>query len=214
MTIDLDALAARLEAADPLSRRLRLFAAMVASPEAGDRALAVCAGRGEEPGRILELVLQAFLFAGFPRLINSLRAYRHHFGAEVGTGAARSQSQEDIDRWRERGEALFRRIYDRHADRVLGDLDHYHEDLRDWIVVDAYGKILGRPALDAAERELAAVTALVVSGDLLQLSSHIRGALHCGARAAELEIALEAAADFSSEERLRRAREVLLKILG
>ncbi|MCB9832308.1 MAG: carboxymuconolactone decarboxylase family protein [Planctomycetes bacterium] len=200
----------RLEAAPALARRLILFAAMVHSPEAGDRALAVCAARAEDRGRVLELVLQAFLFAGFPRLINCLRAYRRHF--EGSTPEPRSQAQADIDRWRARGEELFRRIYDKHADRVLADLDHFHEDLRDWIIVDAYGKILGRPALEASERELAAVTALIVSGDLLQLSSHIRGALHCGADRPALDLALEAAALFAPPERLDRAHEILAKV--
>ena len=215
MQPDLDELERRFdEAVEPttLRRRMLLFGALVHSPEAADRALHCCAKTGEHPDEILELVLQAFLFAGFPRLINGLRSYRHHFHGSVGAGEPRSQDQGDIDRWRERGEELFRRIYAGNTERVLADLDRYHEDLRDWILVDAYGKILGRPALGAAERELAAVVGLMVSGDGLQLSSHLRGARHCGASLDDIDVAISCASFFVPASRVADARHVLMRI--
>ena len=161
------------------------------------------------PGEpILELLLQLSLFAGYPRCINALAAFRQTFGQDVGAGSPKLLD-DDVGRRRREGEALFERIYGDNTERVLADLTAYHPELRDWILVGAYGRVLARPALSARLRELAAVAALIVSGDVRQLSSHARGAIHCGATPREVEAVVDLVAPLIDEDARARARRIL-----
>ena len=70
------------------------------------------------------------------------------------------------------------------------------------MVSDGYGKVLSRPGLDLARRELCVVAQTAVLSAERQLHSHLRGALHAGATPALVEEVLalvsadlEAAAD-------------------
>lgn len=76
------------------------------------------------------------------------------------------------------------------------------------MVVEGYGKVLGRPGLALKTRELCIVAILAVRGARVQLYSHLRGALNVGAEMAEVESALACALDYASEDRARTAWEV------
>src|SRR5207248_1669978 len=81
-----------------------------------------------------------------------------------------------------------------------------HPALEDLVLVDAYGKVIGRPGLDLKRRELATVAAIAVLGTAQQLHSHLRGALNTGASAEEVEAVLELVAGDLSPAYLRRAQ--------
>jgi 4-carboxymuconolactone decarboxylase len=66
-----------------------------------------------------------------------------------------------------------------------------HPDFARWILGHAYGRVLTRPGLSAAQRELLAVVALAALGQERQLASHLRGAVRCGATPADLSATLE-----------------------
>ena len=118
----------------------------------------------------------------------------------------------DLKEFRRQGESLFRTIYGSHTDVVLGALDQFHSQLKDWILVDAYGKILSRPGLSPKERELCAVAALLVSDDTRQLSSHIRGAIHCGAEEQEIQSAIQSIQFLVNPEQIQLGLEILNKV--
>jgi 4-carboxymuconolactone decarboxylase len=61
-----------------------------------------------------------------------------------------------------------------------------------------YGRVIGRGGPSLAERELINVALLAVWRVPRQLHSHLRGALNAGAAVAEVEMALEVAADAMS----------------
>ncbi|MBK9388543.1 MAG: carboxymuconolactone decarboxylase family protein [Planctomycetes bacterium] len=84
------------------------------------------------------------------------------------------------------------------APAVRRELAELHPALARWIAEHAYRAVLARAGLDAATRELAAVTALAASGCRRQLLSHARGAVRCGAGAARVRSALRLAALFRS----------------
>ncbi len=185
------------------------FAALVKSPELGSSALALLAQQKCDPARVMELVLQSFLFAGFPRCINGLVSFRRSFGEAVPSKHVQAADSLSL---REKGLTLFQRIYGHNTQKVLAALDECHEELQDWILEDAYGKILSRPALEPSVRELCAVAGLLVSGDMRQLSSHVRGALNCGASAVGVRSTINNTSFLYPEERHRTALEVLSKI--
>jgi 4-carboxymuconolactone decarboxylase len=50
-----------------------------------------------------------------------------------------------------------------------------------WMIIEGYGKVLSRPALDIVSREVSIVAFLMMEDRCKQLRSHIIGALNIGA---------------------------------
>src|SRR5207237_1187388 len=75
--------------------------------------------------------------------------------------------------------------------KLLLNLRALHPALEDLVLVDACGKVIGRPGLDLKRRELATVAAIAVLGTAQQLHSHLRGALNTGASVEQVEAVLE-----------------------
>src|SRR5207245_607264 len=108
------------------------------------------------PGRwIEELLLQGMLVVGYTLPVAACAAAR-------GGGA---------------GGLWWGRAYQ----QLLGSLRALHPALEDLVLVDAYGKVIGRPGLDLKRRELCTVATTAVLGTAEQLHSHLRGALNTGA---------------------------------
>jgi 4-carboxymuconolactone decarboxylase len=145
---------------EPTKALVRLSAVVTAGTEVDVRsALAACGAAATPDGWIEELILQSYLFAGFPRALNAAREWRKTQGVSVGVSV---------------GEGA--------ADRSP-NTDNIPPSLDEWMIVDGYGKVLGRPGLDLARRELCIIAACVAGGQDRQLHSHLHGALHAGAAA-------------------------------
>ena len=181
---DLAAALDATELATTDAHAVSLMACVVHSADSAAFAVEELHRRDADPVMVSEILLQSTLFAGFPRALNALHSQREVFGATDSQPTALEPV--DLRHFRERGEALFRDIYRDHSDRVLDLLDSYHSELRDWILVSAYGRVLARDGVAASTRELAACAALTVSGDLRQLTSHARGARNVGASDADI----------------------------
>ncbi|MFN2420019.1 MAG: carboxymuconolactone decarboxylase family protein [Gemmatimonadota bacterium] len=132
------------------------------------------------PSEVEELLLQTYLFAGFPRAINAFFAWQ---GWAVARGLQRDLSPVEAyepAHWRARGELLCRLVYGAGFAALQQRLARLHPALAEWTLVEGYGKVLSRPGPDFARRELAAVGALVALGAERQLASHLRGAVNAG----------------------------------
>jgi 4-carboxymuconolactone decarboxylase len=81
-----------------------------------------------------------------------------------------------------------------------------------WMVEGGYGRVLGRPGLDLATRELAIAALLATWGAPRQLHSHLRGALNAGATADQVDGAVELACDLLDAGRAAGVRELWLGI--
>ncbi len=68
------------------------------------------------------------------------------------------------------------------------------------MVVEGYGKVLGRPGLSLMMRELCIVAILAVTGASKQLYAHLRGALNVGATPADVDAALAETEPFLHDE--------------
>src|SRR2546426_313486 len=114
----------------------------------------------------------------------------------------------DWEAWAERGAVVCRDVYGRAYHKLLVNLRTLHPALEDLVLVDAYGKVIGRPGLDLKRRELCTVAAVAVLGTApQQLHSHLRGALNTGATAAEVEGVLALIEGDLDPEHRERARE-------
>lgn len=196
---------------DPETRAaVVVMAAAVKSADLARHALEVGHRNGMSRSAATEIGLQLGLFAGFPRCISVMGLIAGLWGPTPET--PRSLAPASLDEIRSRGFDLFRRIYAHNAERVLADLHRFDPDIVDLVIVGAYGRILSRPELTAATRELCAVAALTVSGDLKQLSSHARGAIHCGAEADRLSDVLELIEPLTDRHHLAEAQAIVAKI--
>lgn len=82
------------------------------------------------------------------------------------------------------------------------------------MVVEGYGKVLGRPGLSLAVRELCVVALLVHQDAGPQLYAHLRGALNAGASELEVESALALALEGSDRDAGAAAREIWQEVRG
>ena len=188
---------------------VQLSAAIAAGDEATVRTWFLQAARDVPALHVEELVLQSYLFCGFPRALNAAREWRR----VSGRPAPASDEAEDVSRgeeWRERGEQTCAAVYDGMYEKLRLNV----RDLHSWMVVDGYGKVLSRPGLDLSRRELCIVAACAAMGQDRQLHSHLRGALNVGVDPAVLGEVLDAIAVLVGPERTRSARLLLARILG
>lgn len=159
-----------------------------------------------------EAILQCHLFCGFPRMIAALDELRQAGLSLTSPEAVRGGDHgEDPGAVRERGAGLFDTIYGSAAGTVREHLIALDPAFADWVADHAYGRVLSRPGLDAASRELVAVACLAATGHDRQLASHARGAVRCGADPGDANRALDAIADAIPADRLQRARDVVAR---
>jgi 4-carboxymuconolactone decarboxylase len=175
---------------------------------------------GPEP--VEEVLLQAYLFLGFPAAIWAFGIWRSlapgrraehddhdRLSLEAGEGATDLAST-----WARAGETVCARVYSSNYEKLRRNVRALHPELDRWMILEGYGKVLSRPAIDLPTRELCIVAAIAVTGWEPQLHSHLRGALNAGAEPAEAEAALEAGLVYApTEEWRQRARTLWQQIL-
>jgi 4-carboxymuconolactone decarboxylase len=138
------------------------------------------------PVWIEELILQTYLFAGFPRGLNAMREWRR----ASGQPAPERDEGEHLDAtgdWARQGEQTCHTVYGEMYDRLRLNIRALHPALDAWMIVEGYGKVLSRPGLDLKRRELCIVAACAVLEQERQLHSHLHGALNAGATQAEVD---------------------------
>jgi 4-carboxymuconolactone decarboxylase len=166
-----------------------------------------------DPIAVEEVILQSYLFAGFPRALNAARAWRSVSGRPAPAEDVEA-SVEDLDLWRERGEETCEIVYGDSYEKLRQNIRDLHPALDEWMIVDGYGKVLSRPGVDLRTRELCVVAACAVSGQQRQLHSHLHGAMNAGASVGELAAVLDALTDLISRDDLSRYRQLLQKVVA
>src|SRR5438093_3389485 len=154
-----------------------------------------------------ELLLQSLLVVGYPLALVAFGVWRDVTGPIAGGGdsAGEELAHEDWQAWAERGAQVCATVYGRAYHKLLVNLRSLHPALEDLVLVDAYGKVIGRPGLDMKRRELCTVAAIAVLGTAQQPHRHSRGALNTGATHAEVEAVLELVEPDLDPEHKRRA---------
>lgn len=171
----------------------------------------------EEAGEdaVQEVLLQSYLFLGFPAAIWGFGIWR-----SMGEGGptAEAPSAEGTDeraaRWRAAGKEVCERVYGSNYAKLRENVRRLHPELDRWMILEGYGKVLSRPGLDLQTRELCIVASLAVTRWEPQLHSHLRGALNVGAEPAEIRSALETGLRLAADgEWETRARALWSRIL-
>ena len=147
-----------------------------------------------DPRRTEEVILQSYLFLGYPAALNAFGLWRGLSGSKGGEAVP-----DAWDEWDDRGREVCRIVYAGQYEGLRRNIRDLHPDMERWMVVEGYGKVLGRPGLDLEVRELCISTLLAVLGVPRQLHSHLRGALNAGATIEEVQEAVDVACAFMEE---------------
>ena len=171
------------------------------------------AATATQPIWVEEVILQSYLFAGFPRALNAAREWRRLSG-RAAPESDEGENFENAALWRAEGETTCATVYGPFYERLRHNIRHLHPALDAWMIVDGYGKVLSRPALDLRRRELCVVASCAMARQDRQLHSHLYGALHAGASPAEVKDAIDSVADLLGPDDTRRYHQLLARVLG
>lgn len=153
-----------------------------------------------------EVILQCYLFAGFPAALEGLVVLRQVTG---GRGPRRiGRRSPPVEETVERGHKLCRRVYGDKYEPLKRRSLELHPDIWNWMIREGYGKVLSRPPLSPAIRELCVIATLVVTGWARQLRSHVHGALNVGCSPESVMGAVRAAGRVAGPECYEWARLV------
>jgi len=163
------------------------------------------AGRAKALGvtskQLYELVLQGYLFLGFPAAIEA-------FAVLDGAFKTRKKTAERSRGWRvKKGEVLCRRIYREKFPVLMQSLKERSPELAGWIIEEGYGKVLSRRGASLCLRELFSAALLAASGFPKQLFAHLRALVEMGEKVEDLLFLIREA----SKNSPRKARADVLK---
>jgi 4-carboxymuconolactone decarboxylase len=191
---------------------VRLGAVLAGGGEADVRAALSAVNGIVNPVWVEEVILQTYLFAGFPRALNAAREWRRISGRRAPTPAEDDDSA--VSDFADRGEATCATVYGEFYDRLRVNIRGLHPALDRWMITEGYGKVLGRPLLDLARRELCVVAACAISRQDRQLHSHLHGALNAGVSAGAVTAALQLLSPLIGDDDMRRYLGLWARVQG
>jgi len=194
---------------NPVERRALVdLSAALAAGESSTlvRAMEHCMVAGD-PAGAEEVILQSYLFLGYPAALNAFGMWRKISGRDASPPVP-----DAWEAWAERGESVCRTVYGGEYEGLRRNVRALHPDMERWMVVEGYGKVLGRGGLPLVIRELCVAALLAVLGAPRQLHSHLRGALNAGATREEVEEALKLANRHMGIEGRAEARAVWTQV--
>ncbi|UCD64151.1 MAG: hypothetical protein JSW34_01575 [Candidatus Zixiibacteriota bacterium] len=163
-------------------RALGLYSAAVTL--ADGELMTGCIRLGERHGvtreMLYEIVLQSYLFLGFPRMLNAAEnladVHPYQYRETELKPVERRESQE----WFDDGMTLCRKVYGQKYDSLIQRVSSLAPEVSRWMIIEGYGKVLSRPGLDIVSRELSIVAFLIMENREKQLHSHMMGAVNVG----------------------------------
>jgi 4-carboxymuconolactone decarboxylase len=191
---------------------VRLAAAVAIREDAELRPFLTEAARRAPAEWVEEVILQSYLFVGFPRALNAMREWRRATG-RLAPDADEGEDFARVDAWASRGEETCSAVYGPFYERLRRNIRALHPALDAWMIVEGYGKVLSRPGLDLKRRELCIVVACAAARQERQLHSHLHGALHVGASVPEVSAALDVVADLLPEGDQARVSQLWARVI-
>lgn len=137
--------------------------------------------------KIYETLLQNYLFAGYPSALSSLKILKEYFPKRRLPKVA----DMNLYHFRKMGEIRCRKVYGNKFEKLIQNINKFSPELAEWLMLEGYGKVLGRKGLSFKERELCIVSVLSVLKFEEQLYSHINGAIRARASIEEIESVLK-----------------------
>jgi len=174
--------------------------------------------RNIPPAQMHEIVLQSYLFCGFPRMLDALFDLSASVEAETYiTGDSPDSShlaysEEESKEYERRGRDLIRLIYGDRYGKLEEAITRMSPEVFRLMIMEGYGKTLSRSGLNTQTRELAVIAALTVDRRPRQLRAHLRGAKNVGVAPEALNELLQALGTFTSQEHISIAANMLAEV--
>ncbi|HKB46464.1 MAG TPA: carboxymuconolactone decarboxylase family protein, partial [Ktedonobacterales bacterium] len=199
---------------DPQTLALvRIATATATGDEARLRERMIAARATDVPALwVEELLLQGFLNVGYPLTLVAFAVWREVAGPPKETGELLVHPE--WERWMERGVEACAEVYGRTFHKLMVNLRALHPAIEPLVVVDAYGKILGRPGLDSKRRELCTLAAIAMQNAPRQLHAHLRGALNTGSSREDVDAVLAVVELDLTKERALKLWEMWSDVRG
>lgn len=137
--------------------------------------------------KLYEALLQNYLFAGYPVALVSLKILKENF-PDKSLGKAADMN---LYHFMNQGISNCKKVYGEKFDKLILNVKSFSPDLAEWLILEGYGKVLGRKGLSFKERELCVVSVLTAMKFEDQLYSHIVGAFRAGASIKEIQKVIE-----------------------
>lgn len=154
--------------------------------------------------KIYEAILQSYLFCGFPAAIETLRIFN-----ELSGGYVKEKEEFDPENFEARGVKNCKSIYRSNFDKLISNMERFSPDLKEWMIIEGYGKVMGRAGLNLLEREFVNVAVLCTRYYENQLYSHLKGCINNGAGKEEIEEVLKCLGGIAKARNIERACELL-----
>jgi len=138
---------------------------------------------GVQEKQLYESLLQNYLFTGYPSAMISLKILKDHFPKLENV----LQDSWDLNKYRERGIKNCKKIYGRKFDKLISNVKSFSPELSAWLLLEGYGKVMGRKGLSLKQRELNIVSVLTALKFEDQLYSHINGAFRTKSKIEQIE---------------------------
>jgi len=166
-----------------VSRILAIYSAAVALADEMilDTAVSVGQKYSLERQHFYEIILQSYLFLGFPRMLDAAYHLNRFFPSPDGDSRLEKISDKEATKWYEHGIKLCQQIYGDNYLLLKERVESLAPDIFRWMIIEGYGKVLSRQVINIVDRELAIVAALMVDNRQKQLFSHMKGTLNAGA---------------------------------
>lgn len=122
-----------------------------------------------------EVLLQIYLFGGFPVSLESLKIFN-----EVSPRQRRVSKKIDYEKFVANGKRNCYKVYGENTQKLISNVEEFSPELSEWLISEGYGKVFSRTGLSFLEREIVAITSLSYLQFSEQLFSHINGAYRNG----------------------------------
>jgi len=137
--------------------------------------------------KIYETLLQNYLFIGYPSALLSLKILKELFPDKK----LKKTADMNLYHFKKTGKANCKKVYGNKYEKLINNIKMFSPDLAEWLVLEGYGKVLGRKGLTFKERELCIVSVLSSLKFQDQLYSHINGAFRSKASINEIQTVIE-----------------------
>jgi 4-carboxymuconolactone decarboxylase len=192
---------------------IRVALAIAIGDEGKARERMIAARAADVPDQwIDEILLQSFLNVGYPLALMAFGVWRAVAGPVKDAGEPVAHGLwED---WTRRGAETCGAVYGRTFHKLMQNLRGLHPALEALVLVDAYGKVIGRPGLDLGRRELCTLAAVATLTTPKQLHAHLRGALNTGSTKEDVDAVLALVEEDIDAARALKVWEVWADVRG
>ena len=163
--------------------------------------------RGVKSDKIYETILQSYLFCGFPVTIESMKIFN-----KVYKSFRKPKYDFNLSKYRISGVKNCQKIYKSNFNKLMDNFAGLSKELKEWMIIEGYGKVMGRKGLSLKTRELINTAILATKYFEHQLYSHIKGSLNTGSTYEEILNVIKVTEFFGGKKNVDKSLMLLDKI--